>query len=95
MDKKIGQIKAKRVPILKEHGAVRAGIFGSFARGEAKKSSDIGILVELVKGKALLDLVRLERGLKIALGNEVDLLAYKPVNPLIKEKVLAEGVRVM
>jgi len=33
----LGKIKNKIVKILKKNGVVRAGIFGSYARGEQKK----------------------------------------------------------
>ena len=46
MMKKITEIKAKILPILKKNDVVRASIFGSFARGEEKKRSDIDMLVE-------------------------------------------------
>lgn len=46
---KIESIKKKIVPILKKHGVVRAGIFGSYARGEQNKNSDVDILIEVKK----------------------------------------------
>ncbi len=38
--------KKKIVLVLKKHNIKRAGIFGSYARGEAKKSSDMDSLIE-------------------------------------------------
>ena len=46
----IASIKRKIVPLLKQEGIKKAGIFGSYARGEAKKNSDIDILIELEDG---------------------------------------------
>lgn len=37
------EIKQKAAPILREEGAIRAVLFGSMARGEAKENSDIDI----------------------------------------------------
>ena len=37
-----------------------AALFGSTARGEARKSSDIDLLIKLKKGKTLLDIVHLK-----------------------------------
>ncbi len=34
------------VPILKRNGVLKAGIFGSYARGEQKKQSDVDILIK-------------------------------------------------
>ncbi|MEA3229540.1 MAG: nucleotidyltransferase domain-containing protein, partial [archaeon] len=45
-DKEFMKIKKTIVPVLKRNGVVRAGIFGSFVKGEVKKGSDIDILIE-------------------------------------------------
>ncbi len=95
MNAKINIIRSKILPVLKHNGVVKAGIFGSFARGEEKKGSDIDILVQFKGGKTLLDLVSLERELKIILGRNVDLLTYNSINHLLKERILEEEVRVM
>ena len=42
----LASIKRKIIPILKKNHVVRAGIFGSYARGEQKKNSDIDILIK-------------------------------------------------
>ena len=39
------EIKGKIIVVLKEHGAVKISIFGSFARGEERPESDIDIIV--------------------------------------------------
>ena len=64
-NKPIENIKKKILPILKKNNVVRAGIFGSYARGEQKKDSDIDILVD-IKGKkfSLFDLIGMELELK-------------------------------
>lgn len=94
-NKTLADIKSKMLPVLKSNGIVKAGIFGSFARGEEKKSSDVDILVKFRGRKSLLDLVSLERELKMALGKNVDLLTYNSINRLLKKRILEEEVRVM
>lgn len=89
----IEEIKKSIIPILKKHGVIRASIFGSVARGEAKEGSDIDILVELPKEKSLLDLVRLENELKEKLKRDVDVVEYNSIHPLLKEIILKEEVR--
>ena len=54
-NKQIELIKKKIMPILKKNKVVRAGIFGSYARGEQKKNSDVDILVEIKKRISLFD----------------------------------------
>lgn len=95
MDKKIQDIKAQLVPILKQNNVLKAGIFGSYARGEQKKSSDIDILIKFKEGKSLLDLARLELILEKKLGRKVDLITYDSLHLLIKDRILKEEVQVI
>jgi predicted nucleotidyltransferase len=37
----IAEVRAKAVPILKRHGARRAGLFGSVVRGDDQAGSDV------------------------------------------------------
>lgn len=73
-----------------KHGAVRAFLFGSFARGDARPDSDLDVLVEMEPGRSLLDLVRLERQLKDALGLDVDVVTPRSLYPQVLERVMAE-----
>ena len=50
MDSKIKRMQPLIVKTLKANGVKKAGIFGSYARGESKKGSDIDILVQLKIG---------------------------------------------
>lgn len=93
MNKEINRIKPKIKRILKKHNIARAGIFGSYARGEQKKDSDIDILIEFKGG--LLSLIRLERELRKNLGRKVDLLTYNAINHLLKKRILKEEVRII
>lgn len=77
----INKLSKMIVPILKKNQVIKAGIFGSFARGEQKKSSDVDILIEVKKKFSLLDLVGLEMELKKVLKKKVDLLTYNSINP--------------
>ncbi|MEA3343753.1 MAG: nucleotidyltransferase family protein [archaeon] len=92
----IRDIKRIIVPVLKRNGVVKAGIFGSFARGEARKNSDIDILIEIKAKKfSLLDLVGLELELKEKLKRKVDLVEYSTIHPLLKERILREEVPII
>lgn len=91
----IKRIKKSIVPILKKNGVAKAGIFGSYARGDAKKNSDIDILVRFKGSKSLFDLVGLEFELKKALKRKIDLLTYNSISPRLKERILSEEVRIL
>ena len=95
-DQNIQRIIRIAVPLLKKYGVVRAGIFGSYARKEEKKKSDIDLLIEVRKRKfSLLDLIGLELELKQKLRKKVDLLTYHGINPLLRKRILQEEVRII
>lgn len=89
----IQNIKQNILDILKKNKVTKAGIFGSYARGEQKKDSDIDIVVEF--NGSLLGLVGLERQLKNKLKKKVDLLTYNGLSPYIKERVLKDEIRII
>jgi len=91
----LGQIKSKVLPILKEQGVTRAALFGSYVRGEEGDDSDIDILVDLPRGKSLLDLVRLQRKLQESLGKKVDLVTYRSLHPLLKDNIQKEQLPIL
>ena len=77
------------------NGVIKAGLFGSFARGESTKSSDIDILVKFKGTKSLLDLAGLEIELEKKLNKKVDLLTYDSIHPLLKKRILSEEVKIL
>jgi hypothetical protein len=91
----IEKIKQKILPILRQYGAERAGLFGSFVKGRLKEESDIDILVEIKKDLSLLDLVGLKLEIEEALKNKIDLVEYSTIKPLLKERILKEEVRIL
>jgi predicted nucleotidyltransferase len=91
----IQEIKEKITPILQQYGITKAAIFGSLAKGEAKTSSDVDILVEIKSDASLLDFVGIKLELEEALGRKVDLVEYDTIKPLIREKILSEQVTIL
>ena len=65
------------------------------ARGDAGAGSDVDILVELPKGASLLDLAGLKIELERGLGNEIDVITYNSLYPLLKERILSEEVAIL
>lgn len=95
-DMKIKNMRKKLKSIFRKYGVIRAGVFGSYARGELKKDSDIDILVEIKDKKmSLLDFVELKLKLEDVLGRKVDLVEYSTIKPRIKEHVLDEEIRII
>lgn len=88
-------INSKIRKVLKKELVRRAGVFGSYARGEQKGNSDIDILVEVSAKASLLDLVRMKNLLEKSLGQNVDLVEYGTIKPAIKKKILEEEIRII
>ena len=78
------------IRVLRKYDVKRAALFGSTARGKATKKSDIDLLVEFKGKKSLLDLVGLKLELEKLLKRRVDVLTYKSLHPLLKDRVLKE-----
>ncbi len=95
LNKEINKIRNIVLPLLKKNGVVKAGIFGSYARGKFTKKSDIDILIKFKGRKSLLDLVGLEMELEKALKKKVDLLTYNSINHLLKDKIMKEEVKIL
>ena len=53
VNKVIESIKSKILPILNKNNIKKAGIFGSYARGDQKDNSDVDIIVKYPKGMGL------------------------------------------
>jgi len=87
---RIKEIKGKVLPILRRYDVVRAAIFGSFVRGEMKEGSDTDILVEFEGEKSLIDLAGLKIELEERLGRKVDVLTYRSLHPLLRDRILNE-----
>ncbi len=93
--KELENIKKKIIPILKRHNVKKAGIFGSYVRGEQKKNSDIDILVEAEKEADLIDFIRLKNTLEKAVKRKVDLIEYDCIRQEIKQNILREEVPII
>ena len=94
MDKeRIVQKLNELLPALREKYRVsRVGLFGSYARGEARSGSDADILVEFSESIGLLKFLELESYLSDALGIRVDLVSKKALKPTIGKRILKEVI---
>jgi hypothetical protein len=68
------------------------GIFGSYVRGEQKRTSDIDVLVEFREPVGLFRFLDLEEYLTDLLGRKVDLVSKKALKPRIGSRILGEAV---
>ncbi len=92
--KELRKLKQKIIPILKKNRIKKAGIFGSYARGEQKKNSDIDIIIQPVVGMGL-KFVHLQLELEEKLKRKVDLITYNSIHPLLRDRILNEEIRIL
>ena len=95
MSRKLAKIRDSVLPILKKHDVKRAAVFGSYARGEETRSSDVDMMVEFSGKKSLLDLVGLQQDLEETTGVKFDVSTFKAIHPLIKDQVYRERVAIL
>ncbi|MEI6049683.1 MAG: nucleotidyltransferase family protein [Bacteroidota bacterium] len=90
------EIKKIILSHLKEFNPIKVGIFGSFARGDNKKGSDIDILVEFKEAPSLLTLIKLENDLSEILGVKVDLVTTGALkNKRIKKSIKKDLINIL
>ncbi|MEW5995765.1 MAG: nucleotidyltransferase family protein [Candidatus Zixiibacteriota bacterium] len=73
MDDIIKALRKDMPELASRYGVKRLALFGSFARGEQKRTSDVDVVVELKRPLGL-EFVDLAERLKRVLGRRVDLL---------------------
>ena len=82
----------KVVPILKASGVTRAALFGSVARGEQKRTSDVDLLVDLPADMSLFDVIDLESSLAAVMGRNVDLVDYVAIKPRLRPSIMHDQI---
>jgi predicted nucleotidyltransferase len=78
---------------LKKYGIHSLSIFGSVARDQARKNSDVDILVDFEKPVGLFEYARLKMYLEEVLGREVDLVTPEALRKELREDILREAIR--
>lgn len=86
------EILKKHEDIIKQkYGVKKIGVFGSFARGEEEKDSDVDILVEFKNGYEIFDnYMELKFFLEDLFERKVDLVTTEALRPQLKEDILRE-----
>lgn len=91
----IKQIKDRILPILAKHGIHEVYLFGSYARGEAKNTSDVDIYCESGDVKTFIDQGFLEEELEEALGKKVDILFIgTKIDSYFEEQLNIDKIRI-
>ncbi len=86
-----------QLPELRRRYGLRSiEVFGSYVRGEQRRSSDLDLLVEFDPARkvSLYDLVAMEQLLSDHLGIRVDLVEKRGIKPALRARIIAEAVPV-
>lgn len=95
MDQKdILAILRKQKSALDEFGVRSIALFGSYARGEAHRDSDIDVLVEFNRPVGLFEFARLKLYLEKLFGREVDLVTPEALRKEMRDDILREAFHV-
>jgi len=89
-------LKTNHQYIIDTYHITKIGLFGSFARGEQTKHSDVDVLIEIREGtKNIYDLKQsLNSYLSKAFGRNVDLAREKYLKPYAKKFILQDTIYV-
>lgn len=83
-------------PILKalaaDHGYTRIAVFGSVARHQARRDSDIDLIVEVPDGTSTFDFIRFRQLIEQVLGRGIDLLDYGALKPKLDDDIRRDAV---
>ncbi len=75
------------------YGALSLSVFGSMARDDASANSDVDLLIEPGRALSGFDLGELLMDAQDLLNRRVDLVTINALHPLMRERVLAEAIR--
>lgn len=84
-------LRAAVLPITRSHRVRNVRVFGSFARGDQNKQSDVDLLVDLPNDMSLFELVGMKRELEAALDRKVDLVPAVNIKRALRERILADA----
>jgi len=89
---RVNQKRAEVLRVAARYGARNVRLIGSVARGDAGPDSDLDLLVELERGRSLLDHAALVIELETILGCSVDVATEQGLRPRVRDRVLSEAV---
>jgi len=91
-----GVLLEAAAPVLKamseERGYQRLAVFGSVARRQAHRESDIDLLLEAPEGTSSFEFVRYKQPIEQVLGREIGLVDYGGLKPRLDDDIRREAV---
>jgi predicted nucleotidyltransferase len=83
-------IEQNRPELKRQFHVEKIGVFGSYARGDQKKGSDVDFLVTFDKDISLFEHVDLTIYLKELMGRKADVIQHDNLRPELREYVLKD-----
>lgn len=78
-----------------QYGVTALYLYGSFSRGKASDTSDVDVLIETPRRfKKFRNYLEMKRLLQKSFNREVDLVYWDSLNPVIKEEIKEETIRI-
>ena len=91
----LSTLQAQRTALHERFGVARLTLFGSVARDEGGKGSDVDLLVEFDRPVGLFSFLELQHHLEVLLGCAVDLGTPQSLKPRLRARVMSEAVHVV
>lgn len=88
----VGDLRAIIAPIAARHGVERIYLFGSYARGEATKNSDVDLRVDKGNLRGMFALGALYSDLEDSLGKDLDLLTTGSLDQRFLDQIAGEEI---
>ncbi|OFX14397.1 MAG: hypothetical protein A2516_04290 [Alphaproteobacteria bacterium RIFOXYD12_FULL_60_8] len=87
----------RHAPELERFGLISLSLFGSVARNQSTRDSDVDLIAEFAPGKpdGLFEFVELKGYLSNIVGRPVDLITLSTIKPRLKAHILKEAIRVI
>jgi uncharacterized protein len=93
-DDVLAKLSPLHLELKTRYGVRSLFLFGSVARNEATPQSDVDLLVEFDQPIGLFEFIGLQQKLESILGCKVDLGTKRSLKLHMRDKVLAEAIRV-
>ena len=85
------QYKPTILKIADRHGARKIRVFGSFVDGTIDDNSDLDLLVDLERGRDLIDLIGFKQELEEHIDRRVDVVTEKGLSPHLREAIMIQA----
>jgi predicted nucleotidyltransferase len=89
-------IKEAVLSVLKNYPVEHAGVFGSYARGEQTKKSDLDLFIDFKKGASLFDIVGIKNDLTDKLNLSVDVISKRSkIHHIVLQNILKDLIPIL